>query len=121
LHTAGVVHRDIKPSNVLVDASGRVVLLDFGLAQTAARQGDSDVRVVGTADYMAPEQASGRKVGPEADWYSIGCILYEALTGGVPFSGAPLDVLLQKQGAEPLPPRSVAPGTPPDLDALCHG
>ncbi|MCA1665432.1 MAG: AAA family ATPase, partial [Myxococcales bacterium] len=122
LHASGVVHRDIKPPNILVETkTGRVVLLDFGLAQSTGRAGESDIRVVGTADYMAPEQASGRKVGPGADWYSVGVVLYEALTGGVPFSGAPLEVLLQKQGRDPMPPRALAPETPADLDTLCVG
>jgi hypothetical protein len=124
LHFAGKVHRDIKPSNVLVDGDARVVLLDFGLAAPAAPDlpgagGQlSDINVVGTVDYMAPEQAASRPVGPAADWYAVGSVLYEALTGQVPFKGPPLEVLMQKQSRRPPSPRELVPTVPRDLDAL---
>jgi serine/threonine protein kinase/tetratricopeptide (TPR) repeat protein len=120
IHAAGKIHRDIKPSNILVTAKGRVVLLDFGLATTAAEQrGHSDIQVVGTIDYMAPEQAAGKPVGAEADFYAVGVLLYEALTGRVPFSGPSLEVIVDKQRFEPPPPLSLLPALPADLDALC--
>ncbi len=122
LHQASKIHRDIKPSNVLVTEAGRVVLLDFGLVAELEREEQSqDGVLVGTAAYMAPEQAAGRRVGPEADWYSVGVLLYEALTGRPPFVGPTLKVLVDKQQARPVPVDRVNPRVPPDLAALCTG
>src|SRR6185369_11613399 len=122
LHAAGKVHRDIKPSNVRVTQQGRVVLLDLGLVTDAHRDGaarTSSDQVVGTATYMAPEQAQSKPVSPAADWYAAGVVLYEALTGEVPFSGSPLEVLMSKQSELPKPPHEHAGDVPPDLEELC--
>jgi serine/threonine protein kinase len=117
-HAAGFVHRDIKPSNVLVTPAGKVVVLDFGLVADASSDASTHA-VVGTPAYMAPEQAASADVGPEADFYSVGVLLYEALTNRVPIDGAPLQVMLRKQSEQPASPRDVAPGVPADLEALC--
>jgi serine/threonine protein kinase len=122
LHAAGKVHRDIKPSNVLVTPGGRVVILDFGLVMDVEQQDHITQvdHIVGTADYMAPEQASAANLGPEVDWYSMGVVLFQALTGRLPFLGSRLDVLMDKQAHDAAPPSAILPSIPDDLDALCH-
>ncbi len=119
LHNARRVHRDVKPSNVRVTRDGRVVLCDFGLVRDLGAVGRSDTGIVGTAAYMAPEQASSGNVGPSADWYAFGVLLYRALTGVLPLDGAPVQILVAKQDHVPTPPSQRAADVPPDLDALC--
>jgi tetratricopeptide (TPR) repeat protein len=119
LHAAGKVHRDIKPSNVRVTQAGRVVLLDFGLVAEVSERSSIDGDISGTPAYMAPEQATGQSVGPEADWYALGVVLYEALTGKLPFDGPSLEILVRKQDSLPPPPHTVAPEVPADLADLC--
>lgn len=120
LHARGKVHRDIKPSNILVSPTGRLVLLDFGLVTDVVHGGPlSETHIVGTTAYMAPEQAAGRPVGPEADWYSVGTILFEALTARLPFDGSPIEVLIAKQQRDPPRPSEVRGDLPADLEHLC--
>ncbi len=119
LHAVGQVHRDVKPPNVLVTAKGRVVLLDFGLVtESHARATQSGV-VVGTAAYMAPEQAAERPVGPAADFYAVGVMLFEALTGQRPFSGPPIALMTRKLQEDAPRASALVPDVPSDLDALC--
>lgn len=116
IHAAGKLHRDLKPSNVLVDRGGRVVILDFGLTTDITPEGSIDEAAWGgTPGYMAPEQARGLSLTPAADWYAVGCILHEALTGLLPFEGEALKVMHDKQVCDPTRPDSGVP----DLDDLC--
>ncbi len=120
LHAAGLVHRDLKPSNVLVDHSGRVVILDFGLiVDLDLVDHTHDHAAVGTPAYMSPEQAADRPLTGASDWYAVGVMLFEALTGRRPFEGGGAQVLLAKQHGTPAPPGAVVPGLPVDLETLC--
>ena len=110
LHDAGKLHRDIKPSNVLVTREGRVVLLDFGLVAELAPAHTHTVEAAGTPAYMSPEQTAGLPLTQASDWYSVGSMLYEALTGRLPFAGTVLEVLQRKRESEPVPPRELARG-----------
>jgi serine/threonine protein kinase len=118
LHHAGKLHRDIKPPNVLVTLEGRVVLLDFGLTADLESVG-AERQVVGTIGHMAPEQAAGHAVSTASDWYSVGVILYEAMTGQLPFGGTPEEVLSAKQKQVPQSPEALVQGLPQDLVKLC--
>jgi serine/threonine protein kinase len=121
LHGAGILHRDLKPSNVRVTEEGRVVILDFGVATDLKRRGRSagEEEVVGTATYMAPEQASGEAPVAASDWYSVGALLYEAIVGHPPYGGSAIDVLTLKCTVAPTAPASCVLGVPDDLNALC--
>lgn len=118
LHRAGKLHRDLKPSNVLVTTQGRLALLDFGLV-AGITEGDPERLAVGTPAYMSPEQASDQRLGEASDWYSVGCMLYEALTGRRPFEGDAEQIMTRKQREAPAHPTALAPKTPLDLGKLC--
>jgi len=115
LHAADIVHRDVKPENVLVDKTGHAMLLDFDLS---ARVGaDEPAVVAGTIAYLSPEQARAERPAPSADLYGFGAMLYQALTGQVPFTGSVAEVLRAHAAAEPLRPSLLRPGLE-SLDGL---
>ncbi|MCC7000431.1 MAG: protein kinase [Deltaproteobacteria bacterium] len=120
LHAAGKLHRDIKPSNMLVTPDGRVVLLDFGLVSQRRHGVSGDRGLMGTPAYMSPEQAQEQPLGPASDWYSVGVVLFEALTGVLPFRGAVTEVLAAKARFPALSPAQLAPDAPEDLVELCE-
>ncbi len=123
-HYNGVVHRDLKPSNIMVNARGELIIMDFGLAWRIGAQSERLTRiglVVGTPMYMSPEQASGNveAIGPGCDIYSLGVIMYELLTGRVPFEGPEAFVMGQILFVEPRPPSTYRSDLDPQLEAIC--
>jgi eukaryotic-like serine/threonine-protein kinase len=118
-HKRGIVHRDIKPHNVLIDNDGRVRVTDFGIARAGTSDMTETGSIMGTAQYLSPEQAQGRPVDARSDLYSIGIVLYELLTGRVPFDAeSPVTVALKQVNEVPIAPRRLVPEIPPGLEAI---
>src|ERR671917_2500429 len=118
-HRRGIVHRDIKPHNVIVDEEGRAKVTDFGIARAGASDMTETGSIMGTAQYLSPEQAQGHPVDARSDLYSIGVVLYELLTGAVPFDAeSPVTIALKQVSEEPVPPRVRNPAVPPALEAV---
>jgi serine/threonine-protein kinase len=118
-HRNGIVHRDIKPHNVLVSPEGRLKVTDFGIARSGASQMTEVGSIIGTAQYLSPEQARGSPVDQTSDLYSVGVVLYEMLTGQVPFTGdTPLEIAMKHLSAVPKPPSELRPDVPHDLDMV---
>ncbi|WP_103502661.1 MULTISPECIES: Stk1 family PASTA domain-containing Ser/Thr kinase [Streptomyces] len=121
-HRNGIVHRDIKPANVMLTRNGQVKVMDFGIARAMGDSGmtmTQTAAVIGTAQYLSPEQAKGETVDARSDLYSTGCLLYELLTVRPPFVGdSPVAVAYQHVREEPQPPSVFDPEIPPDTDAI---
>ncbi len=119
-HAAGIVHRDIKPQNVMVGEDGRLRVADFGIARADADQQMTEAgSVIGTAQYLSPEQAQGEETTAASDTYAVGIVLYEMITGRVPFDGdRPVAVAMKQINEPPIPPRVFESGIPQDLDAV---
>jgi eukaryotic-like serine/threonine-protein kinase len=118
-HRHGIVHRDIKPHNVLVGPEGRLKVTDFGIARSGASQMTEVGSIIGTAQYLSPEQARGAPVDQTSDLYSVGVVLYEMLTGQVPFTGeTPLEIAMKHLSEVPKPPSELRPEIPHDLDSV---
>ncbi|MEV0149356.1 MULTISPECIES: Stk1 family PASTA domain-containing Ser/Thr kinase [unclassified Nonomuraea] len=121
-HRGGIVHRDIKPANVMITRAGDVKVMDFGIARAMADSAATmtqTAQVIGTAQYLSPEQARGERVDARSDIYSTGCVLYELLTGQPPFTGdSPVAIAYQHVREEPIPPSQIDPEIPQWADAI---
>jgi eukaryotic-like serine/threonine-protein kinase len=118
-HRRGIVHRDIKPHNVIVDDEGRAKVTDFGIARAGTSDMTETGSIMGTAQYLSPEQAQGHPVDARSDLYSIGIVLYELLVGAPPFDAeSPVTIALKQVSEEPVPPGRLNPAVPPALDAV---
>jgi serine/threonine-protein kinase len=118
-HRNGVVHRDIKPHNIVVGRDGRLKVTDFGIARSGASQMTEAGSIIGTAQYLSPEQARGAHVDQRSDIYSVGVVLYEMLTGEVPFTGdTPVEIAMKHLSTAPSAPSDLSEQVPHDLDAI---
>jgi eukaryotic-like serine/threonine-protein kinase len=121
-HQNGIIHRDVKPANIMISTTNAVKVMDFGIARAIADSGNSVTQtaaVIGTAQYLSPEQARGESVDARSDVYSLGCVLYEILTGEPPFTGdSPVSVAYQHVREDPIPPSERHEGISADLDAV---
>ena len=119
-HDAGIVHRDLKPSNIMIDKEGNAKILDFGIARAAGIQGvTAEGSVIGTPEYMSPEQVDGLEADRRADIYSFGVILFEMVTGRLPFAAeTPFVVAFKQRSEKPTPPEDLNPQVPPQLSAI---
>ena len=119
-HDRGIIHRDVKPRNILVSESGDVKVADFGIARAATATAISQTSdMIGTARYMSPEQAMGKRVGPASDLYSLGVVLYEMLTGDVPFDAeTPVAIAMKHINEPPRSPKELNPEIPERINAL---
>src|SRR5437763_5936214 len=118
-HRHAIVHRDIKPHNVLVDREGRVKVTDFGIARAGTSQMTETGSIVGTAQYLSPEQARGGEVDQRSDLYSLGVVLYELVTGKTPFEGdTPVEIAMKHLSTPPQPPSKLRPDIPRELDLV---
>jgi len=118
-HGYDIIHRDIKPHNIVLTPDGIVKVMDFGIARAGNTTMTQTGSVLGTAQYISPEQAQGRTLGPASDLYSLGVVLYELTTGVLPFDGdTPVAVALKQVNEEPRPPRRRRESIPPDLEAV---
>ncbi|KAA0109909.1 Stk1 family PASTA domain-containing Ser/Thr kinase [Mycolicibacterium sp. P1-5] len=121
-HQHGIIHRDVKPANIMISKAGAVKVMDFGIARALADAGNSVTQtaaVIGTAQYLSPEQARGESVDARSDVYSLGCVLYEVLTGEPPFVGdSPVAVAYQHVREDPIPPSQKHSGISAELDAV---
>jgi eukaryotic-like serine/threonine-protein kinase len=119
-HARGLIHRDVKPANVMLTPDGTVKVMDFGIARATSSDTITQTHaVIGTAQYISPEQVEGREVDARGDLYSVGCLLYEMLTGRVPFAGeSPVAIAYRHVREDPVPPRRINPRIPPALEAI---
>jgi serine/threonine protein kinase/tetratricopeptide (TPR) repeat protein len=119
-HKMGIVHRDLKPNNIIIDKEGNARIMDFGIARSLMTKGITDKGVmIGTPEYMSPEQVEGKEVDPRSDIYSLGIILYEMLTGQVPFEGdTPFTIGVKHKSEPPRPPKELNEQIPDELNRV---